>query len=71
MRPLKKQYFSLLLLVLFLMIPSLLLVFIGEDSVIGSFIKKGVFLLISFSMIIVFLALLKPKYFSYFTITRL
>ncbi|QNM86103.1 phosphoethanolamine transferase [Polaribacter pectinis] len=50
------------------MIPNLLFILIGEDSAVGSLLKKGVFFLISLSIISIPLTFLKPKYFSYLTI---
>ena len=61
----KKQYFLLLLLVIVMLIPSTLLVFIGEDSAVGTILKKGVYILISFALIALPLFFLKPKYFGY------
>ncbi|QTD37792.1 phosphoethanolamine transferase [Polaribacter batillariae] len=63
-----KPYVFVGILFLILMLPSILLILIGEDSVSGSFIKKCVFLLISFSIISIPLVFLKPKYYSYFVL---
>ena len=60
------QYFLLISLVIIGMFPSILLAFIGEDSAVGTYVKKGVYILISFAMVSLPLTFLKPKYFSYF-----
>ena len=61
----KKQYLFVISLLLIGMFPSILLVIIGEDSAVGTYLKKGVYLLISFVMVSIPLTFLKPKYFSY------
>ena len=60
------QYFLLISLVIIGMFPSILLAFIGEDSAVGTYVKKGVYILISFAMVSLPLTFIKPKYFSYF-----
>ncbi len=47
------------------MIPNLLLIIIGEDSAVGSLFKKIVFFLISFSIVLLPLSFLKPKFYTY------
>ena len=64
----KRQYFLLISLLFVMLIPSTLLVFIGEDSAVGTILKKGVYLLISFALICLPLIFLKPKYFGYLTL---
>ena len=61
----KQQYFYIAILIIFLILPNLLLIFIGEDSAVGSLLKKSVFFLISFSIITIPLTFIKPKYYSY------
>lgn len=63
-----KQYLLTISLLLFLMIPNILLILIGEDSAVGSLLKKGVFFLISLSIIALPLIIIKPKSYSYFVI---
>ncbi len=67
----KKQLFYLALFIIAAMIPNLLLIVIGEDSVVASFLKKFVFALLSFSIILLPLSFLKPKYFSWFILLLL
>ena len=64
----KYQYFYIGIFILFLMIPCLLFIVIGEDSAVGSLLKKSVYFLISLSIITIPLTFLKPKYYSYLTI---
>ncbi|TVZ55173.1 glucan phosphoethanolaminetransferase (alkaline phosphatase superfamily) [Lutibacter sp. Hel_I_33_5] len=47
------------------MLPNLLLIFIGEDSIVASFLKKSVFLVLCLSLLIIPLSFLKPKYYSW------
>ncbi|QOD61121.1 sulfatase-like hydrolase/transferase [Polaribacter haliotis] len=61
----KRQYFYIASLIIFLMIPNLLLIIIGEDSAVGSLFKKIVFFLISFSIVLLPLSFLKPKFYTY------
>ena len=61
----KKQYLFVISLLLIGMFPSILLAIIGEDSAVGTYLKKGVYLLISFVMVSIPLTFLKPKYFGY------
>ncbi len=68
---LKKHQFYLAVFILTAMIPNLLLIVIGEDSVVASYLKKFVFALLSFSIIILPLSFLKPKYFSWLIILLL
>jgi len=60
----KKEYFFIFLLVVLLMTPNLLLILIGQDSVIATPIKKVGYLLFTLSFLIVPLSFIKPK--SYF-----
>jgi glucan phosphoethanolaminetransferase (alkaline phosphatase superfamily) len=62
----KKHFLYLAVFILTAMVPNLLLIIIGEDSVVASLLKKVVFAIISFSIVILPLSLLKPKYFSWF-----
>ncbi|MGY0407717.1 MAG: phosphoethanolamine transferase, partial [Polaribacter sp.] len=64
----KKQYLFLLMLIFFLVLPNLILIFIGEDSAVGTLLKKCAFFLIAFSIVIFPLLFLKPKYFSFLVI---
>ncbi|WP_117883390.1 phosphoethanolamine transferase [Aureibaculum luteum] len=64
----KKQYFYLALLWLIVMLPNLLLILIGEDSVVASGLKKIVFFILCGILISLPLAFLKPKYFGWLTI---
>jgi glucan phosphoethanolaminetransferase (alkaline phosphatase superfamily) len=64
----KYQYLYVVILILFLILPSLLFIIIGEDSAVGSLLKKCVYFLISISIIIIPLTFLKPKYYSYLII---
>ncbi|MBJ2173036.1 phosphoethanolamine transferase [Aureibaculum sp. A20] len=64
----KKQYFYLALLWLIVMLPNLLLIVIGEDSVIASFLKKIVFFILCSALTTFLLSFLKPKYFGWFTL---
>jgi glucan phosphoethanolaminetransferase (alkaline phosphatase superfamily) len=62
----KKHFLYLAVFILTAMVPNLLLIVIGEDTVVASLLKKVVFAIISFSIVILPLSLLKPKYFSWF-----
>ena len=64
----KKQFLYLAIFVLVAMIPNLLLIVIGEDSVVASLLKKIVFSVLCFSVVIFPLSFLKPKYYSWFII---
>ena len=64
----KIQYIFIISLLLIGMCPSLLLAIIGEDSAVGTTVKKLVFVLISFAMVSLPLTFLKPKYFGYLII---
>mgnify|MGYP000058899687 CR=1 FL=1 len=64
----KYQYFYSTLFAIFLILPNLLLIFIGEDSAVGSLIKKIAFLLISLSIVLIPLVFIKPKYYGFFVI---
>ena len=48
-----------------MVLSSLLIAIIGEDSALGTTVKKMVFVLISFAMVSLPLTFLKPKYYSY------
>lgn len=61
----KKQFLALILLIAFIMLPNLLLIFVGEDSVIASFLKKGVFFMMSLAIVLFPLSFLKPKYYGW------
>ncbi|MCI2227931.1 phosphoethanolamine transferase [Polaribacter sp. MSW13] len=58
-------------MILVVMIPNLLLVVIGEDSVVASLLKKIVFGILCFAIVITPLIFLKPKYYSWFSIILL
>jgi len=61
----KGQYIFVISLLFIGMCPSLLIAIIGEDSALGTTVKKMVFVLISFAMVSLPLTFLKPKYYSY------
>ncbi|WP_242177048.1 phosphoethanolamine transferase [Polaribacter marinus] len=67
----KKQFLYLTIMILVVMIPNLLLVVIGEDSVVASLLKKIVFGILCFAIVITPLIFLKPKYYSWFSIILL
>ena len=58
----KKQFSLLIISYLLLLIPNVLLIFIGEDTVIASNLKKVVFFLFSIAIISIPLILIKPKW---------
>lgn len=64
----KKQFLYLAILVVVVLIPNLLLVIIGQDSVVASLLKKIVFTLLCLAIIVFPLAFLKPKYYSWFVV---
>lgn len=64
----KQQYFYSFLFVFFLILPNLLLISIGEDSAVGSLLKKVVYLLISLAIVTLPLIIFKPKHYSYIVI---
>jgi glucan phosphoethanolaminetransferase (alkaline phosphatase superfamily) len=66
--PKKQQYFYSIIFIFILILPNILLISIGEDSAVGSLLKKGVFFLISLSIVILPLTILKPKHYSYLVI---
>lgn len=61
----KKQIIYLAIITIIVMIPNLLLVVIGQDSVVASLLKKLVFTLLCFAIIVFPLSFLKPKYYSW------
>ncbi len=61
-----KQHFYLALSISIIAIPNLLLIVIGEDSVILSPLKKIVFFIFSMAFVIFPLVILRPKYFAIF-----
>jgi glucan phosphoethanolaminetransferase (alkaline phosphatase superfamily) len=61
----KNQYLLVASLFVIGMFPSVLLAVIGEDSVVGTFMKKGAYMLISLVMLGLPLTLIRPKYFGY------
>ena len=63
-----RQYLYLILLLVILMIPNLVLIAIGEDSIIISNIKKIAFLAFSIAFVIFPLFILKPKYYAFLSL---
>ncbi|MGB0891757.1 MAG: phosphoethanolamine transferase [Flavobacteriaceae bacterium] len=63
-----KQLIYLAIIIIIVMIPNILLVVIGQDSVIASLLKKIVFTLLCLAIIVFPLSFLKPKYYSWFVI---
>jgi glucan phosphoethanolaminetransferase (alkaline phosphatase superfamily) len=47
------------------MLPNILLVLIGEDSVVGTLVKKGVYLVLGVAIILFPLSFLKPKWYGW------
>lgn len=67
----KKQYYLLALFILIATFPNLLLVAIGQDSVVASMLKKTVFSVLCIATVVFPLVFLKPKYYSWFVILLL
>ncbi len=61
-----KQHIYLLISIILIALPNLLLIVIGEDSVIMSSIKKVAFLIFSMAFVLFPLILIKPKYYAVF-----
>ena len=59
----KKQYVLLLISIALVMLPNVLLIIIGEDSVVDSTIKKLVYLVFTTSIILLPLVFFKPRIF--------
>lgn len=64
----KKQFLYLVALLVTVMLPNLLLIFNGEDSVVASTLKKIVFFVLCSALVILPLSFLKPKYFGWGTV---
>ena len=67
----KKQFFYLAIFVFVAMIPNLLLIIVGQDSVVASLLKKTIFGILCFSVVVFPLSFLKPKHYSWFIILLL
>jgi glucan phosphoethanolaminetransferase (alkaline phosphatase superfamily) len=65
---LSKQHFYLILIIALIMLPNLLLIAIGEDSVVASKLKKIVFFVFSVALILIPLLFIKPKYYAWISI---
>ncbi|MDT7832151.1 sulfatase-like hydrolase/transferase [Flavobacteriaceae bacterium S356] len=61
----KKNFILLCVLVIICMLPNLLLVLVGEDSVVGTLTKKVVYLALGLAIIIFPLSFLKPKWYGW------
>lgn len=64
----RKPFVFLILVIILSMVPNVLLVFIGEDSVVGTIVKQVIYLIIGLSIIILPLSFLRPKYFTWLII---
>lgn len=62
----KRGIFLLACMILLCMLPNILLVFIGEDSVVGTFVKKVVYLVLASAIVIFPLSILRPKWYGWF-----
>ncbi|MFY0604088.1 MAG: phosphoethanolamine transferase [Flavobacteriaceae bacterium] len=62
----KKNFIFLICLVTICMLPNMLLVLIGEDSVVGTMVKKIVYLILGLAIILFPLSFLKPKWYGWF-----
>ena len=60
-----KQHLYLFLIIIIIAIPNILLVAVGEDSIVASKLKKIVFLAFSIAVVITPLIFLKPKYYAW------
>lgn len=61
----KKNLVLLCLMVIICMLPNILLALVGEDSVVGTFTKKVVYLAIGLGIIIFPLSFLRPKWYGW------
>lgn len=61
----KRGFLLLVCMVLLCMLPNILLVLIGEDSVVGTFVKKVVYLVLALALILLPLSLLRPKWYGW------
>jgi len=60
----KKNLLFLATTILICMLPNILLIFVGEDSVTGTFTKKIVYLILGLAIVIAPLTFLKPKWYA-------
>lgn len=61
----KKNFTLLCCLVVICMLPNILLVFVGEDSVVGTLTKKIVYLVLGLAIILFPLSFIKPKWYGW------
>lgn len=61
----RKDLILLFFLVMIGMLPNILLVLLGEDSVVGTFTKKVVYLILGLAVIIFPLSFLRPKWYGW------
>lgn len=61
----KKNFIFLCCLVVICMLPNILLVFVGEDSVVGTLTKKMVYLILGLAIILFPLSFIKPKWYGW------
>jgi len=63
-----RQYIYIVLVIAFCMIPNVLQILVGEDSVTATLLKKVVYFFLGLSIIILPLSVIRPKYYSLFSL---
>lgn len=63
-----KQYIYIVLVIAFCMIPNVLQILVGEDSVTATLLKKIVYFFLGLSIIIMPLSIIRPKHYSWFSV---